>query len=1091
MINSLAPSVLASSGGHDYLYGLFFLIVALVIGAATRHFLKKVPLPLPFTVLLLLIGLGMGALNRAYGPHGGHHEGDVATHAEQAGGFFSDLWVKIVDTLSGAITWGGNLDGHLILYVFLPILIFEAGFALDVHTFKKSFLNAFYLAGPGIVTATVMTGLAFYGLIVAFGGEGGVLAQWNVEVGAFVMLASMLFGAVVSATDPVAVVALLKDLGASKKLGTLIEGESLLNDGTAIVAFVLLFGVVTGSQVMVTETGDFDIFGFLTNTAIGFGKIGAAGGLLGVLFGLIAILWVRKVFNDPMIEITVILVTSFAVFFICEHFFHVSGVLGLVALGIVMAGVGKTRISPEVEHFMHEFWELVAFVANVIIFIVVGVVIAQKVEPSGMDFAILGLVYLIIHLVRATNMGIFYPLMRKSGYGLPPRDAVVVWWGALRGAIGLALALVVYSEHLRYEFEVEDGGVNYKEGTTSILILKSEDAKKLESDLEKAKSAGNYVPWHAIFASQSIATPSIVGGKIVGVTQSDEQVERLLDAKTSQEVVGIRESLESGDKRVLVVGEGEGMKFAGVSLVGISSGVRGQFLFLISGIVLLTLLVNATTVGPLVNALGLTKLPAVKKLMFSNASGNVAQGCEQEMDLLKDDRFLSGANWAEVRNYLPDPVAYPLTADELAEMDTLSEIRRRLLERERSSYWTQFRSGLLSARAVALLDNNLSEFLDKQGKVPMTERGYLEKVCGVSKLTEAFKDLPLLKSYFSDRITVSYDSAKAFVVAQQEIAKMVDTLAKDLDESGDPKKLQQTTRLLKDEIRQNRLAGLQFIRNMHENYPEATVGIETKDAIRSVLNHERNSIRKLKSEGMLEADEAARLITEVEQRMKEVMDSPLELRLPEPEEVLREVTWLKGMSDGLIAKIIGVSEERAYSTGDSIMKQGDEGDGMIVITRGSVKVSIGDLVVDIMGRGSVIGEMAVLAGIKRTANVVADSSVTALWFTTESMQTIMTESPELASSLWKTAAIRFSENLLGSKAPYNQWDQMKLRRWLNDGELLSPADGESINLYGKIAVLVVGEASAPGAQESTVSPAHLDLAEAQFSGKAKLFVREG
>ena len=76
---------------------------------------------------------------------------------------------------------------------------------------------------------------------------------------------------------------------------------------------------------------------------------------------------------------------------------------------------------------------------------------------------------------------------------------------------------------------------------------------------------------------------------------------------------------------------------------------------------MLTLLVNATTVGPLVNYLGLTKLPAVKKLMFSNASGNVAKGCEQEMDLLKDDRFLSGANWGEVRKYLPDPVAYPLS----------------------------------------------------------------------------------------------------------------------------------------------------------------------------------------------------------------------------------------------------------------------------------------------------------------------------------------------------------------------------------------------------------------------------------------------
>ena len=468
-MNIFSPAVIlaSSSGGHDYLYGLFFLIVALVIGAATRHFLQKVPLP--FTVLLLIFGLAMGALNRAYGPHGGQaHESGHVEHGE-------GIYAKFIDTLSGAITWGGNLDGHLILYVFLPILIFEAGFALDVHTFKKSFLNAFYLAGPGIVTATVMSGLAFYGLVQIFGGEGGVLSEWNVEAGAFVFLASMLFGAVVSATDPVAVVALLKELGASKKLGTLIEGESLLNDGTAIVAFVLLFGVVTAAEPFL-GTG-----AFIGSAAVGFGQIGAAGGLLGVLLGLVAILWVRKVFNDPMIEITVVLVTSYAVFFICEHFFHVSGVLGLVALGIVMAGIGRTRISPEVEHFMHEFWELVAFVANVIIFIVVGVVIAQNAHPTGMDFAILAIVYVAIHLVRAINMGIFYPFMKKAGYGLPGKDAVVVWWGALRGAIGLALALVVYSEHLRYDFNLIEGGDGYKQETTSVLILDKDQASKLKS----------------------------------------------------------------------------------------------------------------------------------------------------------------------------------------------------------------------------------------------------------------------------------------------------------------------------------------------------------------------------------------------------------------------------------------------------------------------------------------------------------------------------------------------------------------------------------------------------------------------------------
>ena len=109
------------------------------------------------------------------------HDADAGHEEHAAGGHDDGLWHKIIHTLSKAITWGGNMDGHLILYVFLPILIFEAGFALNVHTFKKSVGNAFYLAGPGIVTATLMTGLCFLGMVKTFGGDGGVLSEWNVE----------------------------------------------------------------------------------------------------------------------------------------------------------------------------------------------------------------------------------------------------------------------------------------------------------------------------------------------------------------------------------------------------------------------------------------------------------------------------------------------------------------------------------------------------------------------------------------------------------------------------------------------------------------------------------------------------------------------------------------------------------------------------------------------------------------------------------------------------------------------------------------------------------------------------------------------
>ena len=90
------------------------------------------------------------------------------------------------------------------------------------------------------------------------------------------------------------------------------------------------------------------------------------------------------------------------------------------------------------------------------------------------------------------------------------------------------------------------------------------------------------------------------------------------------------------------------------------------------------------------------------------------------------------------------------------------KIKNLFLEKERSSYWAQFRAGLLSATAVAQLDNNLSEFLDFQGKVPMNDRGYLDRVCGVSKMTEAIREVPLLKKYFTDKITVSTPQSHTF-----------------------------------------------------------------------------------------------------------------------------------------------------------------------------------------------------------------------------------------------------------------------------------------------------------------------------------------
>jgi NhaP-type Na+/H+ or K+/H+ antiporter len=334
----------------------------------------------------------------------------------------------------------------------------------------------------------------------------------------------------------------------------------MLNDGTAIVLFMLFFTMVTG--------GDAD-----ASPVVEFLKVAVGGTLVGVIIGSLSIRWVRKVFNDALVEISVIVAAAYITFFICEYFLHVSGVLGLVALGLAMAGVGKTRISPEVEHFLHEFWELFAFIANTLIFIIVGVVIAEQVSVTGKNLLILGILYVGVHIIRALVILLFYPIMKRAGYGLPKKDAIVVWYGALRGAVGLALALIVANETM------------------------------------------------------------------------------------------------------------------------IPEEIRGQFLFLTAGLVILTLLVNATTIKPLVSRLGLTKVSPAKKLIQVNAKKYLYNSSRNALEKTKSDRYLSRANWTKVEEYLPEPVAEDEGAD--IKIDTIAEYRRRILEKEKSSYWHQFKCVLL------------------------------------------------------------------------------------------------------------------------------------------------------------------------------------------------------------------------------------------------------------------------------------------------------------------------------------------------------------------------------------------------------------
>lgn len=911
---------------------LFFVIVSLFIGTAIRHFLHK--FPVPYTVLLILIGIGLGVLDRM----------------GYLGGFsISNLHINL-DIFSRSITWAGNIDPHLVLFVFLPTLIFEAAFNMDVHTFKKSFWNSFILAVPGISFALVLTACLMM-LIVA---SGMGLEKWNWFV-------ALMFGALISATDPVSVVALLKELGASKKLSTLIEGESLLNDGTAIVFFMVFFMLIAG---MTAEN----------SPVVEFLRVALGGSLIGFVIGWILISWLQKVFNDPLFEITVIVSGAYLTFFIAESFFHVSGVLGLVALGIYMAGKGKTKISPEVSHFLHEFWELAAFIANTLIFLIVGVVIALRTVFTSRDILLLFILYFGLLVVRSLMIIVFFPLMKRLGYGLPVKNAIVLWWGGLRGAIALALALVVASH------------------------------------------------------------PSI------------------------------------------------------------SEDIRNQVLFLTAGIVVLTSIINATTTSYLIKILGLTKLSPAQELMIKNNLRFCRKSSEKALSKIKTDRFMSGANWEKVEQYLPK--APDLLDEQELSIDSLAETRKRVLQKEKSSYWEQFEEGLLGSEATHELSDSIDVLLDSEGQISLSNRADLEYLWKTPKTLNILQSWPLIgsyaRNYFFNKLAISYDCAKGFVLAQDQSLKLLNSMVLS---TGDEGKLtdrqQEILEQMESEINENRIQGLTFLRNLRDAFPEIYSAIETRQAIRSLLNHQRNVVYRLLKERRIEQGEASVMLGEIEEKMEKLMNTPPSTKVLLPIEMLKEVRWLAGLDTKIFNKIVALFQNRIYAVGEDIVKKKKFADDLFIIVRGSAKVIINKTVRDMLGPGDTIGEMALLANIPRTATVTAESPVTALRMPAHVLQKLVNDYPVIGERLWKLAGERFAENSIIDKDPYKKMSTSDLRYWLWKGEVITVKKNEILELKEQLGILLSGSvANAVDNQKIYTEPGYIDDAQIIALQEAKIFVRK-
>src|SRR5512138_976661 len=333
------------------------LLIASVIAVLTRR------LRIPYTVGLVLIGLALSLLS------------------------------------STQIT----VSPQIILALLVPPLIFEAAFHLRWEDLRRDFWLILLLAIPGVILTTL-----FVGGVIAWGT--GLTIQ-----------AALVLGALVSATDPVAVVALFRRLGVPRRLQVLLEGESLFNDGTAIVMFNLM--------VAIALAGRFDLAAGVRDFMI----VSGGGVVVGIVLGILVSQMIARI-RDPFVETTLTTVLAFGSYLLAESF-HVSGVLAVVAAGITNGNTGPRGMSATTRLVVFNFWEYAAFIANSFVFLLIGLTFDLDVMVANWQ----AIIWAILAALAARAAGIYgFSFWARE---IPNKWKHVLFWGGLRGAITLALAL--------------------------------------------------------------------------------------------------------------------------------------------------------------------------------------------------------------------------------------------------------------------------------------------------------------------------------------------------------------------------------------------------------------------------------------------------------------------------------------------------------------------------------------------------------------------------------------------------------------------------------------------------------------------------
>jgi CPA1 family monovalent cation:H+ antiporter len=309
------------------------------------------------------------------------------------------------------------LTKELLFALFLPGLVFEAAYNIHVTELRSSWRAITALAVPGVIVSIALVAVA---MLVAFRLIGFPHAlDWRTSV---------VFAAIVAATDPIAVVALFRQLGVPARLTTLVEAESLFNDGTSIVVLSLVLAFVSG-------TGS-----SLSALSLQFLLVIGGGAIVGIALAF-GIARMAKRLDDAMLEIQLTTIAAYGSFVVAERL-HLSGVIATVAAGLVLGTYGREiSMSPTTRLSVDTFWQYIAFALNSIVFLLIGF----SVRPAIL-LASAGAIVTAFVVVAVARGGVVFSVMlaaSRTSERFSAGWATVISWGGLRGALSMVLALAL------------------------------------------------------------------------------------------------------------------------------------------------------------------------------------------------------------------------------------------------------------------------------------------------------------------------------------------------------------------------------------------------------------------------------------------------------------------------------------------------------------------------------------------------------------------------------------------------------------------------------------------------------------------------